>query len=195
MAMAAAVAAGVLAGCGASGKDIGQEEAKKIAFEDAGVSESDTSRLRVEKDRDDGMIQYEVQFNAAEKEYSYDIDGSSGEILSSDVETDSTAAGDNAASGQSGTDNSGNTGGNASGDTAGNTSGTANADVTVSEEDAKKAALDRVPGATDADIRMELEFDDGFYIYEGDIIYDQKEYEFEINAQNGNFLKWSEERY
>ena len=32
------------------------------------------------------------------------------------------------------------------------------------------------------------------YIYEGDIYYQQKEYEFEIDANNGSFLKWSEER-
>ena len=70
--LAAAATAGVLTGCGAAGKDIGQDEAKRIAFEDAGVSESDTSRLKVEKDRDDGMLQYEVQFSVAEKEYSYD---------------------------------------------------------------------------------------------------------------------------
>ena len=62
-----------------------------IAFEDAGVSESDTSRLKVEKDRDDGVLQYDVQFSVDEKEYSYDINGANGEILSADVETNGTA--------------------------------------------------------------------------------------------------------
>ncbi len=202
--LAAAATAGVLTGCGVTGKDIGQDEAKRIAFEDAGVSESDTSRLKVEKDRDDGMLQYEVQFSVAEKEYSYDINGSNGEILSTDVETtgsglqggqsaggaqdDGTAAGTGDAAG-----NAGNTG-NTQPQTNGGTGADTAANVAVSEADARKAALDRVPGATDADIRMELEFDDGYYIYEGDIIYEQKEYEFEIDAQNGSFLKWSEER-
>ena len=85
---------------------------------------------------------------------------------------------------------SANTGNN--GAASNNTQNAAN--VAVSEADARQAALERVPGATDADIRMELEFDDGYYIYEGDIIYQQVEYEFEIDAQTGNFLKWSEER-
>ena len=31
--------------------------------------------------------------------------------------------------------------------------------------------------------------------YEGDIIYDGKEYEFEIDASTGTILEWSEERY
>nr|WP_191383642.1 PepSY domain-containing protein [uncultured Lachnoclostridium sp.] len=194
--LAAAVAAGIVTGCGASGQDIGQDEAKRIAFEDAGVSESDTSRLKVEKDRDDGVLQYDVQFSVDEKEYSYDINGANGEILSADVETNGTAGQDGtvsgtddtaAGAGAGNTDNTGNTG------NTGSTAGAA--DVAVSEADARAAALERVPGATEADIRMELDFDDGYYIYEGDIIYDQKEYEFEIDAQTGSFLKWSEERH
>ena len=189
--LAAAVAAGIVTGCGASGQDIGQDEAKRIAFEDAGVSESDTSRLKVEKDRDDGVLQYDVQFSVDEKEYSYDINGANGEILSADVETNGTAAQNNTAG------KTDDTAGTNSGtdDTPSTNSGTAAADVAVSEADARAAALERVPGATDADIRMELEYDDGYYIYEGDVIYDQKEYEFEIDAQTGNFLKWSEERH
>lgn len=189
--LAVALAAGIVTGCGSSGQDIGQDEAKRIAFEDAGVSESDTSRLKVEKDRDDGMLQYDVQFSVDEKEYSYDIKGANGEILSADVETNGTAAQNNTAG------KTDDTAGTNSGtdDTPSTNSGTAAADVAVSEADARAAALERVPGATDADIRMELEYDDGYYIYEGDVIYDQKEYEFEIDAQTGNFLKWSEERH
>ena len=189
--LAVALAAGIVTGCGSSGQDIGQDEAKRIDFEDAGVSESDTSRLKVEKDRDDGMLQYDVQFSVDEKEYSYDINGANGEILSADVETNGTAAQNNTAG------KTDDTAGTNSGtdDTPSTNSGTAAADVAVSEADARAAALERVPGATDADIRMELEYDDGYYIYEGDVIYDQKEYEFEIDAQTGNFLKWSEERH
>lgn len=189
---AAVLAVSVLAGCGGSAKDIGQDEVKKIAFEDAGVSESEVSRLKVEKERDDGILQYDVQFDVNEKEYSYDINGSTGEILSADVETNQSAVtqddqGQNSTK-QDGAVQSGNAG------SAAQNNG-ASANVAVSEADAKKAALDRVPGAAETDLRMELEFDDGYYIYEGDIIYQQKEYEFEIDAQTGSFLKWSEERH
>ena len=60
-------------GCGVSGAgtvqnntsgsstDIGQEEAKKIALEDAGVQESDTTRMKISQDQDDGSLQYDVQ--------------------------------------------------------------------------------------------------------------------------------------
>ena len=84
--MLAVTLGGVLTGCGA-GKDIGQEEAEKIAFQDAGIQETDTSRLRVSREQDDGRKSYEIEFDAGNKEYSYEIQASDGTILSSDVET------------------------------------------------------------------------------------------------------------
>ncbi len=69
------------------------------------------------------------------------------------------------------------------------------ANVTLSIDDASKLALARVPGASAQDLKIELDYDDdGYYKYEGDIIYDQKEYEFEIDANTGDFLEWKEER-
>ncbi len=190
--MLAVTLGGVLTGCGA-GKDIGQEEAEKIAFQDAGIQETDTSRLRVSREQDDGRKSYEIEFDAGNKEYSYEIQASDGTILSSDVETiqqniqtenQQAAQNPQTAETQQPAENQ----------------QTTEAPVSqtptpaVSEADAKKAALDRVPGAAEQDLRMELEYDDGRYIYEGDIYYQQKEYEFEIDANNGSFLKWSEER-
>lgn len=72
----------------------------------------------------------------------------------------------------------------------GNTSG-----VAVTLEEAQGIALERVPGATAQNISIELDEDDGWYIYEGDIVYDGMEYEFEIDANSGNILKWEEERW
>ena len=172
--MLAVTLGGVLTGCGA-GKDIGQEEAEKIAFQDAGIQETDTSRLRVSREQDDGRKSYEIEFDAGNKEYSYEIQASDGTILSSDVETIQQ---------------------NIQTENQQTTEAPVSQTPTpaVSEADSKKAALDRVPGAAEQDLRMELEYDDGRYIYEGDIYYQQKEYEFEIDANNGSFLKWSEER-
>ena len=183
---------GALTGCGA-GKDIGQEEAEKIAFQDAGIQETDTSRLRVSRELDDGRKSYEIEFDAGNKEYSYEIQASDGTILSSDVETiqqniqtenQQAAQNPQTAETQQPAENQQTTEAPAS----------QTPTPAVSEADAKKAALDRVPGAAEQDLRMELEYDDGRYIYEGDIYYQQKEYEFEIDANNGSFLKWSEER-
>ena len=56
-------------------------------------------------------------------------------------------------------------------------------------------ALARVPGATEQDVSIELERDDGWLIYEGDILYNRMEYEFEIDAETGTVLKWEEEAW
>ena len=91
-ALASAVVLGVFTGCGNS-SDIGRDAALEVALNDAGVSESDTTRLRVSEDRDDGRKVYEIRFDAAEKEYDYEIQASDGAIVSSDVEAIENNAG------------------------------------------------------------------------------------------------------
>ncbi len=66
--------------------DIGREKAKSIALTHAGLSESEVNRLRVERERDDGRIEYSVEFTADGKEYDYEISGETGRILDYDVE-------------------------------------------------------------------------------------------------------------
>ena len=67
--------------------------------------------------------------------------------------------------------------------------------VTVSEADAKKTALDRVSGATDKDIyEWKLDYDDGRPEYEGKIIYGGTEYEFTIDAATGSVMEWDAEK-
>lgn len=186
---------GLVAGCG--GKDIGESKAKEIALENAGVTESDISRYQSSKDRDDGKTLYEIQFASGDTEYEYEINAENGDIIS--YGSESLNNGQSSTQNNTGTttDNSGtnSTDTSQSQDNSQNT--TANntgINVQFSEADAKAAALERVPGATEQDLRMELDHDDGKYIYEGDIIYQQMEYEFEIDANTGKFLKWSEER-
>ena len=67
-------------------QDIGEDAALQAALEAAGVSESDASRLRISKDRDDGRVVYEIRFDVDQTEYDYDVLASDGQILSSDVE-------------------------------------------------------------------------------------------------------------
>lgn len=188
---------GTLAGCSDSA-DIGKDEATKVALEDAGFSESDVTRLRVTKDRDDGRSLYEVEFTKDNTEYDYEIQASNGEIISSNTEKNGTSASQNDTN-QTQTDQQ-NTGDNSQAQTNPATTDDSNqaqatqTNVQISQEEATKLALDRVPGATEQDIRMKLDFDDGYYKYEGDIIYNQIEYEFEIDANTGTFLEWSEEK-
>lgn len=175
-----------LTGCG-NNRDIGKDEATRIALEDAGLSESDISRFKVSKDRDDGRTIYEVQFTGQNTEYDYEILASTGEIISLDTEETYSGTSRNQ---QEKTQ----TEQNVQQDNSGQQQSSSQSNVQITQEEAARLALERVPGATEQDLRMELDFDDGYYQYEGDIIYDQKEYEFEIDANSGTFLKWSEER-
>ena len=146
-----------------------QAAALQTALKDAGVNEADASRIRVTSDRDDGMLVYEVRFDAAETEYDYEIDAESGRIISTDVERWDD-------------------------DDRDDRNRTANENVAVSRDEAVKTALGKVSGATERDIRIGLDYDDGRYKYEGDIIYNGIEYDFEIDADNGKIIEWSEER-
>ena len=189
---------GTFAACG-SGADIGRNEALEVALKDAGVAEEDATRLQVSEDRDDGRKVYDVRFDVENTAYDYEIQASDGTILSSETErTSGTITGQGNDSGNT----AGNTAGSGHDGTSQNTGGTQNqtqngttASVAISAEQAMQIALDRVPGATSNDIRMKLDYDDGYYRYEGDIIYQQREYDFEIDANTGNILEWSEERY
>ena len=61
--------------------DIGQAAAKQAALNHAGLSESQVTRLIVERDWDDGRLEYEVKFHSGRMEYEYTIDGGTGAIL------------------------------------------------------------------------------------------------------------------
>lgn len=66
--------------------DIGKAKAKAVALKDAGVSESKTTGLRVERDYDDGRLEYNVDFRVGNKEYEYEIDAKTGKILDKDID-------------------------------------------------------------------------------------------------------------
>lgn len=183
LAAATVLTAGTLAGCGAagSGKDIGRDAALEEVLSDAQTTEENVTRLKVSEDREDGQKVYEIRFDAGGMEYDYEVAASDGQILNAEREeliAGSTASVDDAAQDA----------------TANSTNNTANPNVKLTKEEAMKIALERVPGASEKDIHIELDSDDGQFRYEGDIIYEQKEYDFEIDANSGNILEWSEER-
>ncbi len=64
----------------------------------------------------------------------------------------------------------------------------------IGYDKAKEIALARVEGATDQNIRIEFDHDDGYPYYEGEIYYNGMEYEFEIDGYTGNVIEWSVDR-
>ena len=151
---------------GSSGTaSITAERAQEIALNHAGLSSSQVSFVRAHLDWDDGRRVYEVEFYNTSNytEYDYEIDASSGDILSYDHDAEYY---------QRPSTGTGSSGGSAA----------------ISTEQAKQIALARVPGATD--IRIHLDRDDGRLEYEGSIYYGSWEYEFTIDATTGAIREW-----
>lgn len=72
---------------GNSASDIGEDKAGEIALKDAGLTKEDAERFRIERDRDNGHFEYEIEFVNNEKEYDYTIDAATGDILEKSVES------------------------------------------------------------------------------------------------------------
>ena len=81
---AALILAGLLAvpalAAGPVQTDIGAEQAETIALEQAGLAAEEVSRLRAVQDRDDGALEYEVEFFTDETEFDYSISAATGAV-------------------------------------------------------------------------------------------------------------------
>ena len=81
-------------GTPASGAYIGEEAAKRIALEHAGVAESEITGYECEMDYEHGRMVYDIEFSGSDStnggyiEYDYHIDAENGEILKYDFEHD-----------------------------------------------------------------------------------------------------------
>ena len=67
---------------------LSREEAIAIALKNAGLEESQVTRLKAEFDYDDGRPEYDVEFRHDGWEYDYEIHAESGKILRSDKDWD-----------------------------------------------------------------------------------------------------------
>ena len=67
---------------------IGEERAIEIALSHAGFIRGEVTELKAELDDDDGLYEYEVEFNVGNMEYSYDINAQTGAILFYEAEKD-----------------------------------------------------------------------------------------------------------
>jgi len=143
---------------------ITDKEAKARALAHAELTSEQVTFLKSELDFENGRKIYEVEFYTVDgKEYDYEIDASTGEVVSYDYDAESFAP-------------------------------PASQDSKISAQKAKELALAQVPGASESDIwEFDTDYDDGRIEYEGKIIYDGMEYEFEIDAYSGAFRSWEAE--
>ena len=160
--------AGQTTGGQAAATAVTEEQARETALSHAGLTADQVTFVRSELDRDDGRLMYDVEFYTSDyKEYDYEIDASTGEILSYDYDAEGYSYQPNA------------------------TPGTA-----ITAEQARAIALAEVPGAAESDIyEFETDRDDGRLEYEGKIIYNNTEYEFTIDGYSGAIREWDAEPF
>lgn len=68
--------------------DIGSDKAKEIALQQAGVTEAEVTWIEVERDYDDGRLEYNVEFRVGNKEYEYEVDAKTGQVFERDVDVE-----------------------------------------------------------------------------------------------------------
>lgn len=161
--------------------DIGSDTAKAIALEDAKLTEGSVDFIKANIDYDDGRKVYDVEFCTGNTEYDYEIDASTGDIISHDYETESYDK-----TLESTPDGS-------AGKTSNSISAKRPGKVTLAQ--AKKIALKKA-GLSENDgywNKEKTDRDDGRTVYELEFISDDTEYEFEIDAKNGKILEYDKE--
>ena len=80
--LAAILCLSMLAACGEEEKTLTQQEAMQIAVADAGYEVTQVSGIHAHVGEENGTTVYQIHFNAGGTEYTYLIDGSTGDILS-----------------------------------------------------------------------------------------------------------------
>lgn len=144
------------------------EQAKETALKHAGLKADAVTFVKAEQDYENGKLVYEVEFvtNDGGKvvEYDYEIEAATGSVVSYDYDAENYVSEKGATT------------------------------VSVDEATAKQTVLNKVPGATAADIyEWKLDFDDGRWEYDGKIVYNQMEYDFTVDASSGAVTEWDVE--
>ena len=181
---------------GASGADIGGEAALQAALAHAGVAQADATGVRVEREYDDGLLVYDVDFYAGSVEYDYEIAGADGTVLHSSEERYGSAGGNTAGNTTGGNTTGGNTtGGNSAGGNASGSGDIGSGDI--GSDAALQAALAHA-GVAQADatgVRVKRDRDDGRLVYDVDFYAGNAEYEYTIAAADGAVLESSRESF
>lgn len=167
---------------------IGEARAKEIILAKAPGAEI----TKLVLDEDDGILYYEGYARVDGKLYEFEVKADDGVIRKWELDDDSS---NNNYTGNS-SGNSGNNSNNNNNSTStpkptATPKPTTAPSTSISMDEARTLVLKKVPGATIT--KIEQDYDDGRKIYEGEAYKDGYEYEFEINASTGKFIKWEQD--
>lgn len=153
---------------------IGKTKAQEIALNHANISNPDY--IEVEFDADDGLIVYEVEFMTSSREYEYEIDATTGKIIYTDYELNDDNYNDDNYNYQN---NNSNSNQNSS---------------YISSAKAKQIALNHAKATSSTASRIHVELDRDDNEYQVEFIYNNYEYDYEINATTGKIIDYDRER-
>lgn len=145
------------------------EEAKEIALKNSNLTSKEVSFIRADSEMDDGVEKYNIEFYHENKEYDYEINAADGQIIEYDYDVENYTM-----SGQQGTNES-------------------LSEITV--EEAKEIALKHANLKSDEVTfrRVEIDSDNGVKKYEVEFYHNNKEYDYEIDANTGNILSYEQD--
>lgn len=143
--------------------DIGLEAAKSAALADAGVNAADATFTEQKRDRDDGVLVYDIDFYTSDMKYEYEIDAATGAVRERKSERRNNQT-------QTGTTDIGLE--------AAKQIAFEHAGVSAGEVYLSKA---------------KYENDDGIRVYEIEFYKDRMEYEYTIHATTGRILEFDAE--
>lgn len=148
-------------------KLISKSKAKTKALSHAGVKSANVKGYTVKLDRDDGINIYEIDFKAGDYEYDYEINAITGAIIKHEKEIDDDM-----------TSNKGN-------------SSNIPSTSFIGGDKAKSKAFSHagVKAANVKNCTVELDEDDGVYVYAVEFKANNYEYDYEIKAETGTIIK------
>ena len=144
---------------------IGEAKAKEIAFNRAGITADKAQFVTCKFDYENGIAVYEVEFYFDKAEYDCDVNAKTGAVLKFKKEVAGVNVPDPDA-------------------------------AYIGKVKAKEIAFSNA-GVKEADakkVKVEFDYDDGIAKYEVDFHCNKFDYEYEIDALNGNILKVEKDR-
>ncbi len=162
---------GGCAGAQSQMRFLGIEEAKRLATEEAGFSPEKVEFTETALNSRNGIDYYQIEFKAENEAYEYDIDALTGVVIDSSVPA-AGAALDSKDSGAGGKDSAGM--------------------KMLTEEEAKEKALAHA-GLTNeqaAFVKCKADHDDGVQIYNVEFYFEDKEYDYDIDAYTGEVIRF-----
>ena len=183
-------------------KKITVDEAKKIALNHANLTSKEVSFINAEADMDNGVEFYDIEFYNNNKEYDYEISAADGKIIEYDYDVEGYGESTNVSNNNSSNtnkQNSNKSNTNTTNNKANNNQNTnTNSNTSsnkISADKAKKIALNHANLTSNqvSYIQVEADFDDYTPSYDVEFYYNNVEYSYEINANDGNIISFEKD--